>query len=395
MSDTPTPARDGTTRWAVVAAAAAVVVIIGGFVLLRGLGSEGTLTPVPTSSANATVATPTGASTGSATGAGPTAPAAIGALDLSGLPTGAPPAIAYLQGGTLHLPDGTTVVPDTDFRARGVARLADQTTVYLTQERGDSGFSVEVITADGRHYGPVPSGYSLAVQAEHTAVAWISGDQHATLWQVGGARPVEFPRAFPGSESRIAAVLGECTYTSDCRVFASGWDEQGPAGWVTTPTGSVTLADPERRLIGARDAFGTRLLGYTRIGDNDSESAVVDTASSDRTVVWRTTEHTLDAFSPDGRYVLAGPAYRDGIGDGEIALYDEAGNLLVVRKNSQAAPGFLQHAVWEDETHVLFEAYQDGSWSIVRLDVTGALEFAVAPIPGNSDRNPFHLEATP
>ncbi len=40
-------------------------------------------------------------------------------------------------------------------------------------------------------------------------------------------------------------------------------------------------------------------------------------------------------------------------------------------------------AVWEDETHVLFTRYQDGKWSIVRMDVNGALEYAIAPQKGD------------
>ena len=53
---------------------------------------------------------------------------------------------------------------------------------------------------------------------------------------------------------------------------------------------------------------------------------------------------------------------------------------------------FYNSAVWEDETHVLFTLFQDGKWSIVRMDVDGAMEFAVAPQPGDEMEVPWHFE---
>ena len=48
--------------------------------------------------------------------------------------------------------------------------------------------------------------------------------------------------------------------------------------------------------------------------------------------------------------------------------------------------------MWEDETHVLFTLYQDGKWSMVRMDVNGAVEFAIPPQPGEREEVPWHFE---
>ena len=106
-------------------------------------------------------------------------------------------------------------------------------------------------------------------------------------------------------------------------------------------------------------------------------------------------DYTLGAFSPDGTYVLGHPAYRDGIGDGQIALYTETGRLLVNRQTSDRHPGFYQGATWEDATHVLFPVFQAEKWSLVRMSVTGAMEYAIPPAPGTMDHNPFTVATTP
>ena len=41
---------------------------------------------------------------------------------------------------------------------------------------------------------------------------------------------------------------------------------------------------------------------------------------------------------------------------------------------------------------MLFTLYQDGKWSMVRMDVNGAMEFAIAPEPGDEMDVPWHFE---
>ena len=105
-----------------------------------------------------------------------------------------------------------------------------------------------------------------------------------------------------------------------------------------------------------------------------------------------TCAHAFDAFSPDGSYVLASDTYGDGIGAGQIAVYAAAGDILADRSRTDDRTAFYNSAVWEDETHVLFTAYQDGKWSMVRMGIDGAMEYAIAPEKGNADRVPYRFE---
>jgi hypothetical protein len=316
-------------------------------------------------------------------------------LDVTALPTGAAPAIGYLDHGVARLPDGTSVQPGTQHRPVQFVSLADDSIAYLTQ-RG-SAMAVEVVTADGVHHGPYRAGYELAVNADHSLVAWLTPRGVPTAWQPGLTEPVTFPTVVPGNSLRLAAVTGDDATTPDgCRLYVNSWTGDTPRAWVATPGGTLSRADTLHRFVAVRDATESgQLVGYLRITDNGSTSGVVDEAAAGHPLLWQTSRHTLDWFSPDQRYLLAGPAYRDGIGDGQIAIYSSTGKLLVQRQISDRAPGFISRATWEDATHVLFTIHQGGRWSVVRMGVDGHLEYAVPPVAARWDHAPFQLEVTP
>ena len=72
-----------------------------------------------------------------------------------------------------------------------------------------------------------------------------------------------------------------------------------------------------------------------------------------------------------------------------IGRIDVFTRLIADRQDS----AFYGQAVWEDDGHVLFTAYQDGQWSIVRMGVDGAMEYAVPPTSAGDELNaPFVLE---
>ena len=148
-------------------------------------------------------------------------------------------------------------------------------------------------------------------------------------------------------------------------------------------TGNV---DPDRSILAVRDATDSgRVLGITEFDDSrpGTCSAVLDPAQSGSTPLLGTCDYTLDEFSPDESYVLASDTYGDGFGSGVIAIFATAGDRLAYRLNRGPDMVTYNDAAWEDETHVLFTRYQDGMWSIVRMDVTGALEYAIAPQKGD------------
>lgn len=384
-------------RLLVAAVSAAAVVAITLPIAIRGGDPFGS-GDQPSTQPSASLPT-TGATSAPSSSSTPTGPAdhqpAPGVLDVTHLPTGAPPAIGYAAQGVVHLADGTTLPAPTTYPVVGFTELNDGSVAYLTHH--DVWFTVEIVTAGGTHLAPVPSGYELVVNADRTVVAWLSRTGVATVWQPGLATPRSLGVSIPGNSRRLAAVTGpSCTYAPSCTVYASSWQGDNAFAWAVTADGRLTTADPAGRVIRVGDVTESgRLVGYTAIGDTGSRSAVIDEAAPGHPLLWSTTRHTLDTFSPTGEYLLAGPAYRDGIGDGQVAVYAADGRLLVNRQTSQQHPGFLQGTTWEDATHVLFPVYQDGRWSLVRMSVTGTMEYAVPPAPGSMDHDPFVVATVP
>ena len=82
------------------------------------------------------------------------------------------------------------------------------------------------------------------------------------------------------------------------------------------------------------------------------------------------------------------PAYRDGVGDGELAIYTAEGRPLWHLTSYQANPWFINDVVWEDDAHLLATVFQDGTWHLVRFGVDGSAELASPAIGGSDDMAP-------
>jgi hypothetical protein len=118
--------------------------------------------------------------------------------------------------------------------------------------------------------------------------------------------------------------------------------------------------------------------------DNSGCFGIVDTAADPTAVAWETCENSLGVFSPDGRYVLAGPAYLDGAGDRTLAVLDARTHREVATfdqpRKGQVTIG---QTAWEsDDTAVAYVS--DGpSEALLRLGVDGTMERATDVVQGN------------
>ena len=351
-----------------VAAAVAVIVPTAMFAT-QGTRSDGPL-PVtqPPTAIDSASPSPTPTST-------PTMGSDPHALDVSDLPTGAPPAVPLVTNG------------DYAAAQTGEAR------VRWTSDG-------VVVEAGGQTFGPYPSSSGLARNAAGTAVAWATDEGDVMVWADGGAEPSTISTDFGPTDVRVAALTGmDCRQGdgSDCHYFVSRYNmETNQQESVSmSGNGSVDAVDPDRSIIGVRDATDSgRVLGITEIDESrpGTCSVVLDPTVSGSEPLLGTCDYALDRFSPDGSYVLASDTYGDGIGAGTIAIFATVGDRMSYRVNRDQGLTFYNDAVWEDDTHVLFTAYQGGAWSIVRMDVQGAMEYAVPPEKGDAEHVPFHFE---
>ncbi|MEO6510369.1 MAG: hypothetical protein ABIO16_05200 [Nocardioides sp.] len=342
-------------------AAAIAVIVPTAMIATKGTNSDGPL-PVTQPTTVSDTADPT-----------PTSTPVMGkphALDVRDLPTGAPPQIAYVDDAAA-----------TNTRAY---------VVVGTDTVKQIGETVAITRDDGTTLGPFPAS-TLARNADATAAAWVDLDGQVMLWRPGAQKPVALGSS--GLQGAlIQALTGDCSDGGQCSAWVSGGkgSEAVSTSVRVDQDGTVRPADPSDTVLLVKDVSPSgQLIGVSERNDYNSCSSLVSSATQ-----WKTCKHTLDAFSPSGAYVAASDPFHSGNLNGNIAIYDAAsGKATTYRIANAGDSAYYSYFAWEDDSHLLFAANQDGKWSIVRMGVDGSMEFAVPPAElGDELSNPFMFE---
>jgi hypothetical protein len=312
---------------------------------------------------------------------------APGVLDVSDLSTGEAPAVDFVEGDVLHRADGSSVEIGTQYAVSSFAVLKDGSYVWQTaDDQGDA--YVEVQDAAGDYRAPVPSTHGLSVSRSHDAAAWVRPNGQVMVMVGGGAAPRTLGEPVPAENGARISSFGQDDCVPDyCSVYVnvSGGNDPGQP-WEVADYATRPFTDGDMRTVA--DLAGGVFIGYTKITEFGSCSILWGGGEFEG---FDTCKHTLASFSPDAELILADPAYHDGIGNGEIGMYDLDGNVLFNRHSTAKTQSFYPSAEWEDATHVLAPVYQGGQWSVVRFASDGSMEYAVAPMPGEDVENPYVL----
>lgn len=272
----------------------------------------------------------------------------------------------YLFGGAINLPDGSQVPVQGDYRE--IAPLGDG---WVALRKG----YVDVLDAQGAVTSSARAADSLAVSPDGTVVAYATPAGVITLLTSG-----EPPLAITdGSDSVRGATPQGIRGSAPCAEAGSGdcwvfWDthDAAPQGYYSSSRHFSANAFGLRSIGGV--ASDGRVAGVASSTDSGSCSELLSPTGS---VVWRTCDFTLGAFSPDGKYVLGGPAYLDGAGDASLAILDSAtGDVLASYENDATTQAYIGSAVWDGgdaEDTVLATVYEKGSWSLMRMTPDGRL----------------------
>lgn len=365
-----------------LAAAAAILVPTA---LIAGSGLDGSKQPDPAPQPSTSTATATEGSPG----VKPTVP-----LDVSGLETGEPPAVTWLDGQTAHLASGETLELAGAYQS--IAEVGDRFVVSGVDDQGNR--QATVLSEAGEPSGSFPiSDYSgVVTNGKGTAAAWIGNDGVPMVLQEGQPEPVQLT-AVEGSGFGIGGLAGDnCMPASDsggpteaadsgCTVYVnSGSDIGQRTSWVVTSQGAVGRTGGGLLAVNAVDPDGSRLMGLTEL--KDPLGGCWNVTDRDFQAEWETCDDQPEAFSPNGQYIATVPAETEGYGPTELAILEAEGGDRVVRfvldQNAQATPS---HIVWEDAEHVLAVVFQNDQWSVVRFGLDGSMEYAVEPLSGNSD----------
>ncbi len=298
-------------------------------------------------------------------------------LTLDGTPAGAPPKILYVDGRTVHTDGATTTLP---------GRYADVTPYrggWLAVENTTDGAKVVRIDGTGKVTGTAPGGYRIAVSGDGTQVAWVENGALVRGIASGMAEVEDSQKLPAGTTAEVVGfAAGEVVYVVDG----------------ATPSVHVTdLAGHDRvltGLIGARGASdaGAFVAGETRYNADGTSCWVLRTVSTGKDRFPEQCAWTLEAASPDGRYVMGVPSSTDGIGASSVAVMDSAtGDVVTTFKSPRNPFTFVTETAWEDDTHLLAVTYQQGTWQILRLGVDGSVETTVDGTQAADTSSPYHL----
>lgn len=315
-------------------------------------------------------------------------PTPVGQVEAVGAdaPRGEDPAVPWLDGTVLHQPDGST----TDLGAAyhdvtpydggwAVVDFAEGTTSFLD--------------ADGEVREAVP-GHSLAVSADGESLARAmtatAGDQDIGLYPVAGVGP----GGYLSSVVSFDGTVDLAGFTGPQEVAYTLTGAQGRSGaWLTD------WEQEPRRLPGllkvqATSQVGGVVSGMTSFDELEpgSCSAVVAVATGQHR--WETCDYTLEAFSPDGRYVIGTDDYHDGIGGNTVAILDATDGTVIVEYTVRDI-GFTGSSVWESSSTVLVTTHQDGVWYALRLGLDGKVTQALDPVRAADVDNPWGFALRP
>jgi hypothetical protein len=371
------------TATALVGAAAAVALIVPTAALATHSGHRDEPGPATTQSPTPTQTTAT------ADGNQP----APGVLDVSDLPTGAAPQMDYVYKGVFHFADGGVGRVNTRYTPSQFVELADGARVWQTTDQGTP--YVEIQDTDGTFHDPVRSGWGLSVNRTHSIAAWLTPSGQVMIWEGWASQPRPLGDPVPGSEPKLGPVTGVGQATPgqpgpDCQASSCTVIVNVPGAtwqpWEVSESGTQKLLDGSYLTVADQSEAGLTI-GYTRITDSGNCSKLLGGGEFQG---FSTCKNTLESFSPDGRLILGTPAYPDGVGSNEIAMYDLEGHRLFDRGSTPKIQPTFNQSVWEDNSHVLIPVYQEGEWSLVRVASDGSLEYAVTPRPGvDVTENPY------
>jgi hypothetical protein len=310
---------------------------------------------------------------------------APGVLDVSDLPTGAPPQMDYVYQGVFHFADGGVGRVNTRYTPSQFVEMADGARVWQTTDNGTP--YIEIQDADGTFHDPVRSDWGLSVNRLHSIVAWLTPAGQVMIWEGWASQPRPLGDPVPGTERRLGPVTGVGQATPgqagpDCQASGCTVIVNVPGAtwqpWEVSESGTQRLLDGGYLTIADQSEAGLTI-GYNRITDSGNCSKLLGGGEFQG---FSTCKNTLESFSPDGRLILGTPAYPDGVGSNQIAMYDLEGNRLFDRGSTPKVQPTFQQQEWEDDSHVLIPVYQEGKWSLVRVASDGSMEYAVTPRPG-------------
>lgn len=296
-------------------------------------------------------------------------------LTTKDLPRGAAAQADYLLDGgrTLVTPDGEVSLPGS------YSQITRVLGGWQAVGSGADGYTVVTLTEGMKVDQTSPGGPSFVLSADGSRILFSERDYH---------------------EPGLTIVKDNPTQVGYQDEAMSWWaprnSEVEPVGYLGTGTGESrvvyqTVGENTQVLMGTPDGKSVPLKGFLHATDASAANGLVagmtsyepgkvcygvmePTVSTTR-MVRTTCDYRLEAFSPDGRFVLGGTPEADGWGTPTLTVLDARTLEPVVRltPDKDVMVGIPQ-AVWEDDDTILASVVEGNEMTMVRIELSGHLE---------------------
>lgn len=299
-------------------------------------------------------------------------------------PRGPAPSVPYVlrEPRQLVAPDGSVTQLPAPYE-----RVVPYDGGLLAIRGSGPGPDAALLTLDGSVRERFDAGDSLAVSPDGLQVAYvrIGANRAETLIvaDTNGGDPHTW--SFPtGQTIRPVGFLGRGTLVYE--------RQESETSTPVVAVASVDRKDYELNgFVRVSDANMTNGLvsGQTSYSTGGSSWGVMDPASSRSKMLWQTRDYSLAGFSPDGRYVIAGPPDYDGWGPSSLSILEARTGRLVVtfRPAGDTQIGLLDR-IWEDDGSVLATTLDGKTHSFLRMGVDGSLQRVMDPVKVDPYGNP-------
>ena len=240
----------------------------------------------------------------------------------------------------------------------------------------EGAYSVRELGADLRVLDEAPVASRLVVSDDGTRIAWAEHDRDA--WRIVDRDATrardDRSTSVPGSVRAAVRVVG--FLPGDELVAAQRRPRDGSETTVVVaPDGRTRPLDGFERPTAASGVAGL-VAGQVSSDLEGSCSQVIDGTTGEP--VWDTCEHSLRAFSPDGRHLAAFDSYLDGNGSPTMSVLDaDTGETVVdleLAGSRTGVVGIQPESVWEDDDHLVVMAFTGGRQYAVRVGLDGTVE---------------------
>jgi hypothetical protein len=344
-----------------------------------------------------TATSPAALQSGAAAGlAARTSSVARTTLPVTGLPTGPRPKIAYafatkpeFLGGNfrVHRPSGSVnrigflALGQWSTMGRGVFGIA--TTEVGPQLQRINAHGTIVRRQFLTHFG-------LAVSPDHSIVSWLDNRRRPHDLEGRGTREFTLPRVPKGDQ--VGAVSGARTCKEQapegggCAIFVNAARNNGV--FVSTSHGIVARVRPMLHVTDvSRQGRVTGLVSKA----TQTASACWGVFGPSGHRAWQTCHYGLTAFSDDGRRVLGEHTQSTSGSVNRFAIFRHDGSIARAYTFRPGPRRSLSRLTWEDSTHLLGVLRAGKTWSIIRIGVGGAVQYAVPPVAAVNEFTPFSL----